>query len=251
MHSKEIRNLNYLSFLDLSFNRISRIGDSTTANTDLFDQSCLIENLNFSHNLIDDVNLARVNFNACSQLKLVNLSSNQIGFLQERLFDGLALLEAVDLSGNSRLRAIEPFTFTNLASLKTIFLMQVDDQSIVIGENFVSNCGQLKFVHVSSFELVWSNRDTLAKSLQPVPTKKKVNNAVYFYSINIIVDSTLSSSIYFAKNDNNKIKEKKCELVIWMLQRQIQINLLDDVDFEVFLSNCYSIDLLLMTNLKF
>lgn len=78
------------------------------------------------------------------------------------------------------------------------------------------------------------NVDSLSSSLQATKANKIVNDAVYYNSINILVDD-----FDYYKND----KESVCELTIRLLKNRIHVNLFTDFEFDLFLFNCFSLSL--------
>lgn len=248
--------LDALIELDLSDNRIARVDPP-----DVFYGSPKLKTLDLSWNLIDTVALNSINFKYCSNLKMLNLSHNSIDRLGSFLFDQLKKLDTIDVSYNPIIQ-IDAYAFNGLITLKNLYVYSMTTSTVVssstlantrqqstttttttkslprsmfIQENFTSGCDLLKFVHVSSIDLIRGNLATLSSSLRAVAANKVVNEAAYYYSINIIVNN-----FDYYKSD----RKSACELTIQLLKLRIHVNLFDDFDFDVFLANCYTLDLI-------
>lgn len=241
--SSHFRYLKQLNELDLANNQIEHVLDSIGSGG-VFGDSGKLESLNLSSNLLDLNSINRINFNMYINLRLLNLSHNRIDVLCRYLFSGLNKLEQIDVSFN-QIRLIEANTFNRLSSLKAIYLNGImngekSNELVVIEEGFTIACESLKFVYVSSTDLVRTNAKALSKSLKAVATKRNVAEVLYFNSINLIVSNLFGN--YDEANQKNK-STIACELTIFFLRHLIQVNLFDDFGFNVFMSNCYSLDI--------
>ena len=124
----------------------------------------------------------------------------------------------------------------HLISLRELFIFNDRNLTVVtLQENFITNCDKLKILHVSSIDFVRFNFDTLSSSLIAVATNKKVNEAIYYNSINIKINN-----YDFFENDVKSV----CELIIELLKKRIHLNLFDDMDMEIFMQKCFSLDLI-------
>jgi hypothetical protein len=232
VHFEQLQNL---VSLDLANNCIRSI-DATT--NGLFVYLSKLEALNLSSNFIDDASLGKMQFDALISLNTLNLSYNSIRTVSRFLFIGLKKLEQIDLSYNY-LVSIETNSFYMLSVLKSVYLMDngVDGEGMRpnISGNFIYACGLIKFVYVSSLDMVTANLASFTGSLKAVEANKVVNGAVYYNSINIIVDNF----DYYKKGTR-----EACELTIYLLRYKIHLNLFSDFDFDVFVAFCYSLDLI-------
>lgn len=231
LSSAHFEHLQNLVNLNLENNLIRTIDSSPSKG--LFYDLVRLEVVNLARNLIDDFNLDNLNLASCSNLRNLNLSYNNLSTLRSHLFSDLTKLETIDLSYNS-LRQIEANAFYSLLELKMLYLVGVN-VGVKISENFAFECKLLRFVYVSSVDFVEVNFDGLTSSLRAVEANKVVNGAVYYASINIIVDN-----YDYYKNER---RFASCMLTLRFLRHKIHLNLFSDFDFDVFFSSCYSIDL--------
>lgn len=235
LSSTHFKYLTLLTKLDLHNNCIRNILD-----IGIFDGLSKLIYLNLSRNQIDDANLSRINFATCINLRHLNLSHNKIIAVRFNLLSGLNKLEVVDFSYNELIR-IEASSFYLLTNLKSLYLFglksDADGKKKVIAEvneNFVFECKLLKFVYVSSIDLIVDNLESMVNSLRAMATGKVVNEAVYYNSINVIVDNF----DYFVTD-----RDFACKFTILLLKHKIHLNLFSDFDMNVFFENCFSLDL--------
>lgn len=231
LSSSHFQLLQNLVSLDLENNRI---GEVHVDDEGLFSTLTKLEILKLSQNRLDNTNLAKVKFANCINLKHLNLSYNHLKIVDNNLFSALKKLEIIDLSYNG-LIVIEAYSFESMLALKSLYLNDDVSMGVVrLSDRFAHECDALKFVFVSSIEFVETNVEALIGSLKAVEAHKIVNGAVYYSSINIIVDNF----DYYGRDER-----WSCKLTIFMLKAKIHVNLFSDIDFEVFLDNCYSLDL--------
>jgi Leucine-rich repeat (LRR) protein len=235
LSSSHFQLLQNLVSLDLENNWI---GEVQVDDEGLFSTLTKLEILKLSQNRLDNSNLAKVKFANCINLKHLNLSYNRLKSVDNNLFSALKKLETIDLSYNGLIE-IEAYSFESMLALKSLYLnddvsMRGGASVVRLSDRFAHECGALKFVFVSSIEFVEANVGALIGSLKAVEAHKIVNGAVYYSSINIIVDNF----DYYGRDER-----WSCKLTIFMLKAKIHVNLFSDIDFEVFLENCYSLDL--------
>lgn len=163
----------------------------------------------------------------------MNLSHNYITVLSGYIFKELKKLETIDISYNL-IYQIESDSFYSLSALKRFYLLNLQ-QSTILSVDFVFQCRSLKWVYISSIDMITHNLEALTKSLRAVDANKVVNEAVYYESINVVL---LDNFEYYASN-----RTLACELTIRLLKNKIHFNLFSDFHVDMFFSNCYSQDL--------
>ena len=100
-----------LEYLDLSKNKLKRIDFGVLENLKALDY------LNLGLN--PELKLASENFKQNIHLRFVGLSSNNLGYLPEKLFSNLEMLEKIDLSNNS-LKNLDACTFYPIYSMQNM-----------------------------------------------------------------------------------------------------------------------------------
>ena len=106
-------NLNLLTSIDLSYNRITEMYRESFINLPV------LQNLNLSNNQISEI--PRDLFQNLQTLKNIDLNNNQISILPNKLFKNLSNLETITLI-NNQLTIIPDKLFKNLPKLRTLHL---------------------------------------------------------------------------------------------------------------------------------
>jgi hypothetical protein len=222
--------LGNLETLDISNNLIQNID----APNGLFSSLTKLSILDLDQNLLDDRNIVKIKFNDCFNLVYLNLSYNKLTSVNTGLFENLKKLELIDLSYNYLIQ-IESGSFYSLSSLKKLFLLGDQMGKTALNKNFKIECDSLSLIYISSIDFVVFNVEALVNSLQAVKTNKVVNEAVYYESINIIVNN-------FKYYQEQNLTISPCLLTILMLKNKIHLNLYGDYDVDLFFVNCLFTD---------
>jgi toll-like receptor 13 len=214
----DLKNLNFLEELSFDQNQINTIEYGA------LNKMFRLEYLSLESNHISY--LENELFDDLINLKKLSLSHNQISSLQAFLFSNLKKLERLLLSHNN-LKSIYSDTFTGLGNLMTINL--VDNFIMKFEENCFNQLSSLKNMYLS--ELVLrndANLKNLASSLRNVLENSKflLQGRVFYEAVNILTE-----------------EESDCKILLFLLKKNIQLNLKNDDGFNEFLNNCFTMKL--------
>lgn len=147
-HSNDLNNLTYL---DVSFNNITRL-------TSYFSQHFKnLEVLDLSFNRIKNID------NLPTLVRTLNLSGNPITHLTKESFKNLKKLEKIDLSNIKKLTSIDPNTFTDTEQLREINLRACRNLAHLNSRTFIS-LKQLRAVDLRACALRELGRHLFASS---------------------------------------------------------------------------------------
>lgn len=214
--------LRNLMILELNNNKISSIEDES------FSYLHKLELLDLTQNLISTIN--QYTFKNLFNLKRLLLGNNRLIRLDMFSFDNLEKLEYLDLNDNY-IYQIGSHAFSSLASLENICLktLSYNNNSLVMDSDSFSGLKSIKTIYLASFKIVKNNKRVIVNTFRPKTLQKRVNNADYFRSIDIIIDDAKDSTY-------------DCELVIEFIKNNIHLNLRDDHHISIFFHNCNNID---------
>jgi Leucine-rich repeat (LRR) protein len=227
-----------LNELDVSFNLISFIGNST------FSTATSLTYLNFSSNKIQSV--ATNSFVHLSKLKALDLSRNNLTSLDTKTFSGLISLSFLNLSFNS-LQMIQRELFADFQSLTELNL-NANGIKLIEDGSFngliylrVLNLNASNFTNTTS--RTFSGLDGLKEILidasmfedfrsllnlkQNVKSSMVANRlgVVYYEPVNIVYDAS-------------EYLDSDCFMILYFVRNQLQLNLRDDSMMSQFTKFC-------------
>ena len=179
-----------------------------------------------SNNKLDVCNNTETLFNALTNLKFLNLSSNFIEVIRKNTFSNLLKLRIIDLS-NNKIYSVLHSSFNGLINLRELFLnqnkkyMKIENSSFVKFETIKTIYVDRSILNDDVHKLIFINM----VKWKNIRSNKKVLDRTYFHAFNLIVPNEM---VY------------DCELVFEFLRFDVQYNLRTDSDYDSYLANCQS-----------
>jgi Leucine-rich repeat (LRR) protein len=222
LKQKDFFNFKFIFFLDLSFNSINTIENKSLSV--LHDLKWLDLSSNCLFNLESDT------FEELFGLEHFNLSHNFLEMIPFGLFKNLFRMKILDL-GFNKLRVIDDHSFANLNNLEFLSLKVINDNDsseffhinhtlnglVSLKNLFISENVFQKFENILSIEY----------SLQPKVDKIMHDNVIYFESIFIqYINETIDYD------------QEECFNMIYLLKRNLNLNLKEDFKIKMFLNRC-------------
>jgi Leucine-rich repeat (LRR) protein len=219
---RNVDNLNVslisLNFLDLSHNQIISV-----ENLD-FKQFPSLNSLYLSHNLIYSV--INMKFAENSILINLDLSHNKIGFISNETFVNLKLLDFLNLEHNL-LKTIGNHLIWNLKRFEKLYISQ----------NLIDNFDATSFIGLTKLKNIYLSIKNLGLN-DFCNIKTSISFEPKFYQRNI-----LGMQYYYSTNllDYEHVNDE-CELTLFFIKSNIQLNLFTDEDFNSFMDKCFLYD---------
>ena len=148
-------------------------------------------------------------FNGLSNLKILNLSSNLIEYVERNTFSNLLKLKVVDLSGNLIFK-IKQDSFNGLVNLRELYLNH-NRRNMKIENSSFNDFNSIQTIYLSRSIFDYSDNKLVL--------------------INTFKDFTLNDDFY------------DCDLVFEFLKFNILFNLKTDNDYSNYLFNCQFLEL--------
>ena len=158
-----------------------------------------------------------------STLNHLDLSFNRIGFIDNEAFANLKILVFFNLEGN-QLKSIGNGLLKNLKWLQKINLNQNEiysyDDTSFLGLKLLNN------IYMSLKRLKLNDFCNIKSSISTKPFQRNILGIQYYYATNLI----------------DRAHEIDCEMTLFFIKSNIQLNLFTDKDLDEFVIKCFRFD---------
>ena len=157
----------------------------------------------------------------------LNLSSNEIEYIENASFKNLNKLKVLDLNYNKFL-SIENNMFYGLSNLNFLFILS--QNRFKIYDNSFRYLPRIGTIYLNE-SIIVDNQCLFMRIQDKVVQRAVANKYVFYKSINLL-------TIDFSFNESLKLK---CDLVFRFFQLNVHLNLKSEESFDLFFTSCQNV----------